>query len=125
MKGRMNHEGRTKRATGGSVAQKGEHQEETNKASTEKMHIADGHYGKERGNEKEEVTKKKGGRVKRKKGGHVPGHAAPHRLDKRKRGGRISSPEHPLSGADAPNLPYGHGNLKAGSEGQGKDRTKF
>lgn len=117
---RARHE--TKRASGGKVAGS---QETTNASSTEKMHIADGHYGKMRGNEKETVTKKKGGKVARKRGGSVPGKEAAHRLDKRQRGGRIASPEHPLSGADAPNLGYAHGNLSAGSEGKGKDRTKL
>ena len=41
---------------------------------------------------------KKGGAAK-KKMHHAHGGAAKHRLDKRARGGKITSPSHPLSGA--------------------------
>jgi hypothetical protein len=40
---------------------------------------------------------KKGGKVK--KAHHAHGGAAKHRLDKRARGGKVTSPSHPLSGA--------------------------
>lgn len=120
---RMHHHGVAKHAKGGGVAQVGPHQEETNKMSQEKMLHEHEHDGKDRGHMKKEVMKKKGGEVKRKRGGMVPGKKSEPRLDKRARGGRTGSPEHPFSGATAENLSYAHGNLKAGSEGEGKDKT--
>lgn len=121
MKGRKDHTQRLKptRATGGGIKQSGPHQEQTNAKKGEKPMKAP-FAEKEQGNQKIAVTKKKGGRVERKSGGAVKGDAPKARLDKRARGGAAKSP---LSGANAPNLGYAHGNLKAGSQGQGKDRT--
>lgn len=64
---------------------------------------------------------KRGG-AHRKAGGKVHGKHPGHRLDKRARGGRMT-PKDPYSGADAKDLGYAKGDLKAGSEGAGKDRT--
>lgn len=94
-------------------------------AKTEEMHIKDAHFGKDRGDEKVEVTKKKGGRVKRKHGGHVPGKDVKPRLDRRARGGAVGSAKHPLSGADAPDMPYTSGGVGVGQKGKGDDRTKY
>lgn len=120
MKGHMNHEGRTKHATGGIAGGKSASEEETNKEKTEKMKLGNVEEKKDEANHKIEVSKKKGGKIERKRGGHVPGHKPAHRMDKRARGGAAKSP---LSGASAENLSYAHGNLKAGSEAEGKDRT--
>lgn len=54
-------------------------------------------------------------------GGKVHGHHARHRLDKKARGGRMT-PSSPLSGADAPDLPYAKAHMKsAGEGGKGRD----
>lgn len=123
MKGHMNHEGRTKHASGGIAGGKSASEEETNKDKKEKMKLGNVEEEKDEANHKIKVEKANGGKIKRHKragGGHVPGHKPAHRMDKRARGGSAKSP---MSGADAPNLSYGHGNLKAGSEAEGKDRT--
>lgn len=54
-----------------------------------------------------------------KRGGKVHGKHAGHRLDKKARGGRMT-PSEPLSGADAPDLPYAKAHMKMTSHGQGK-----
>lgn len=118
---KMKHgEHRSKHAAGGIAGGKSESQEETNKDKTEKMKLGNVEEAKDEANHKIKVAKKEGGRIKRKSGGHVPGHKTMHRLDKKARGGAAKDP---LSGASAENLSYAHGNLKAGSEGMGKDRT--
>jgi hypothetical protein len=71
------------------------------------------HDGKDRHHEKLEVTKKRGGKVEGKK--------AHHRLDRRARGGRMT-PSSPLSGASVKEPSYAHGDLKAGSEGMGREK---
>lgn len=110
-------------ATGGGVnkgkeAQTGPHEEETNKKTSETMEHPDEYKGKGPANKEVTVEKKKGGRVKRARGGHVV-HGKPPgmRLDKKARGGSAKSP---LSGADAPNLPYAHGSLGVDKGGHGK-----
>lgn len=54
--------------------------------------------------EKEAEEKKRGGKVKRAKGGHVEGHKPKHHLGKkvpgRKRGGRVGADTAPLSSAN-------------------------
>lgn len=114
----MKHKHGHKKAGGGSIAQTGPHEEATNAKKTEKMEHPNEYKGKGMAEKEVKVEKKKGGKIERKRGGKVPGHATTHRLDKKARGGAAKSP---LSGADAPNMSYAHGNLKAGSEGQGKD----
>lgn len=54
-----------------------------------------------------------------KRGGKVHGKHAAHRLDKRARGGRMT-PSEPLSGADAPDLPYAKAHMTMKSHGAGK-----
>ena len=56
---------------------------------------------KESGVEKEFEEKKRGGRAKRKHGGHVDGMAAKHHLGRpgRKRGGRAGADKSPLTSA--------------------------
>lgn len=60
--------------------------------------------------EKEAMEKKGGGRVKRKKGGHVEGEMAKHRLDRpgRKRGGRAGADMAPLTSASKITNAEGH-----------------
>lgn len=70
--------------------------------------------------EKPEMTKPQSGK---KRGGKVHGKHPGHRLDKRARGGRMMTPKSPFSGADGPDKDYAKGDLKAGSEGMGKDKT--
>lgn len=117
---RMHHEGKHKRASGGGIAQKGPHEEQTNAKKTEKMEHPAPFKGKNPATHEIKVEKNKGGRVERKAGGRVPGKEAAHRLDKRARGGAAKSP---LSGADAPNLSYAKPNLKVDSEAKGKSIT--
>lgn len=109
-----------KHASGGGIAQSGPHQETTNKAKSEKMEHSGEFKGGNRADREVKVEKKKGGRVKRKHGGHVGGEKPMQRLDKRARGGAAKSP---LSGADAPNLSYAHPNLKVDDGGKGKDKA--
>jgi hypothetical protein len=54
--------------------------------------------------EAEAKEKKRGGKVKRKHGGKIEGHAAKHHLGKpgRKRGGRVGADLAPLSSASRP-----------------------
>lgn len=59
---------------------------------------------------KEAEEKKRGGKVKKKAGGHVHGHMAKHRLDKpgRKRGGAVGADMKPLSSAYREKDAVGH-----------------
>lgn len=100
-----------------SEKQEGPHEEATNEEKTEKMEHPNEYKGKNRADHEVEIEKKHGGRVKRKAGGAVHGKKPHHRLDKRARGGAAKSP---MSGADAPNLSYAHGNLAVDDGGKGK-----
>lgn len=108
-----------KKAEGGSIKQEGPHQEATNAKKTEAMEHGDEYKGDKRAEREVKVEKHKGGsmRAKRARGGHIAGKEPKHRLDKRARGGSAKSP---LSGADAPNLAYAHGNLKVDQAAKGK-----
>lgn len=121
-----------KKASGGgmkSEAQSGPHQEETNMKTSESMEHEDEYKGKNPAEREVTVEKKKGGRVKRARGGHVSDHKHTKggravmgkppgmRLDKKARGG---SPKNPLSGADTTPLPYMHGNLSGDDGAKGK-----
>jgi hypothetical protein len=90
------------------------HEEEKKKREEEherEEHAAGGHVEPEvkpkpynaEGSEalKEAEEKKRGGRMKKKRGGHVPGEEKRHRLDrpKHKSGGRIGSDKSPLTSA--------------------------
>lgn len=69
------------------------------------------------GSETQEM--KKGGKLKRKSGGKIPGVSPKARLDKSARGG---SPKNPMSGANAPNLGYAKPNLSIDQGGKGKEK---
>lgn len=120
----MKHEKKSHKKAGGSIAQSGPHEEQTNAKKTEKMMHPDVETQKDEGHQKMKVEKKKGGSVKhkrpeRKHGGMVPGKKPHANLGKRARGGSAKSP---LSGADAPNLGYAHGDLGIDQGGKGKDK---
>lgn len=101
----------------GKIKQTGPHQEQTNAKKTEKMKQSAPFKGKNRAAQEIKVEKKDGGRVERKRGGKVGGEKPKANLGRRARGGAAKSP---LSGADAPNLPYAHGNLGVDQGGKGK-----
>lgn len=110
MKGQKDHSDRMpKRASGGGIAQKGPHEEQTNAKKKEKMEHPAPFKGKNMATHEIKVEKKKGG--------SVPGGASAKNLGKFARGGAAKSP---LSGADAPNLSYAKPNLKIDDGGKGK-----
>lgn len=60
-------------------------------------------------------------KVSRKRGGKVDGEKPMHRADKRARGGRMT-PHDPFSGAASEQMPYERGQEPTKSRGEGKDR---
>lgn len=75
--------------------------------------------------EKEEAALKRGGKAKRKHGGHVPGHKSEHRPDRRARGG--GAEHHPeTSAGNMSTMDYERGHRSSVGEtdgGKGGDKN--